>query len=68
MIRVQPFIGTDAAGAVYDRATAREPRCRAYFTNGERWEFSACDMTSAQNDARFWAEFTGRELLAVAGL
>lgn len=67
-MRVRPFIGTDAAGAAYDRAMAREPRWWAYFTNGERWEFSARDMTSAQNDARFWAEFTGRELQAVAGL
>lgn len=68
MMRVEPFIGTESAGRAYDAAVRREPRWRAYFTNGERWEFNARDMTRAQNDARFWAEFTGRELLAVAGL
>lgn len=52
----------------YDRAMRQLPRWRAYFTNGERWEFHARDHAAAMSDAHFWAEFTGRELSALAGL
>lgn len=66
--KVTPFIGTDAAGKAYDQAMSKAPSYRATFTNGETWVLKASNMIAAQHDARFWADFTGRELSSVAGL
>lgn len=68
MIRVEPPIFTATDERAYDRAMSTRPRWRAYFTNGERWEFHADDHAAAWKDAHFWADFTGREFLALAGL
>lgn len=65
LVRVNPEV---ISSTDYDRAVYREPRWRAYFTNGERWEFHAQDHAAAMSDAHFWADFTGRELLAIAAL
>lgn len=65
LIRTEPVQFT---AREYDRAIGRLPRWRAYFTNGERWEFNARDHATAMSDAHLWAEFTGRELSALAGL
>lgn len=66
MIQAVPFVGTAECGKAYDRAMSTAGTWRAYFANGERWTFKAGDAITAQNDARFWADFTRRELVAVA--
>lgn len=68
MIRANAFIGTEAAGKAYNDAMSKAPKYRAYFTDGTEWTFKASNMIAAQDDARFWAKFTARELSAVAGL
>ena len=65
--RVNGFIGTADAGQAYDSAMKAQASYTAIFSNGDRWTFRARDMVTAQNDARFWADFTARELSVVIG-
>lgn len=68
LTKVTPFVGTDTAGRALEDAHRKMPTYRAYFSDGSRWTFTSSDPIAAQGDARFWADFTRRELVAVAGL